>query len=228
MSFTSCHRLISAATALPFIFGCASSTDAGRHPVNLSLRATTTAAAATTAAALQVSSLRLLVDQASLGSGDQFGCQDCQGGPDGQNEVATVSSVVSVPLDGSAVDLATEQVQPGSYPQVEIELGGATPAGWANGQTVEIQGTNNGTPFTIAVAVNGSFRETLSPPIVVTSAATSSLPVVVTLPVASWFTSGGQALDPGVPAQLAQIETNIKASFSGPGIDAPEASGNER
>ncbi len=223
MKFPSHPRLLSAAVALPFILACSSATDISRRPVSLSLRASTTPAASVAASAtLQVSSLRLLVNQTSLGGGDQFGCQDCQGGAEG-NEPGVVGAVVSVPLDGSAVNLATEQVQPGSYSQVEIELGGATAPGWASGQTVEIQGTNNGTPFTIRVAVNGSFRETLSPPVVVTSAATSSIPVVITLPVASWFAAGGQALDPAVPAQLAQIEANIKAAFSG-----PESGGSER
>ena len=224
MKFASYPGFLSAAIVAPFILACSSSsaTDASRRPVNLSLRATTSPAASIAAsAALQVSSLRLLVNQASLGGGDQFGCQDCQGGTDG-NEVGAVGAVVSVPLDGSAVNLATEQVQPGSYSQVEIELGGVTAPGWTAGQTVEIQGTNDGTPFTIRVAVNGSFRETLSPPIVV-GATTSSIPVVISLPVASWFTSGGQALDPALPAQLAQIEANIKAAFSGPASE-----GNER
>jgi len=219
MKFPSYPKLLTAALALPFIFACSSPTDASRRTVSLHLRATTAPASNVTASAtLQLSSLRLLVKEASLGSGDQFGCQDCEGDDEGI-ETGAVGAVVSVPLDGSAIDLATEQVQPGSYPQVEIELGGPTAPGWTTGQTVEIQGRNNGTPFTIRVAVNGSFRETLSPPVVVTSAASSPISVVITLPVASWFTVGGQALDPAVPAQLARIEANIKAAFSGPESD---------
>jgi hypothetical protein len=106
---------------------------------------------------------------------------------------------------------------------VEVELGGSTAAGWPSGQTVEIQGTNNGTAFTIGVPVNGSFRENLAPPVVVTtSSPAASIPVTITLPVASWFASGGTALDPAVPAERAQIEANIRAAFSGPEILAAE------
>lgn len=216
MKFPSLNQHLLPALTIPLIFACSSATDVSRRPVSLSVRAAA-ASSSTTGAALQVSSLRLLVNQASLGSGDQFGCQDCQGGPDGPegNETGAVGAVVSVPLDGSPVNLATEQVQPGTYSQVEIELGGATVPGWTTGQTVEIKGTSNGTPFTVRVAVNGSFRETLSPPVVVTSTSAAAIPVVITLPVAAWFTAGGQALDPAIPAQLAQIEANIRSAFSG-------------
>ena len=224
MQFASRTKIMSAAITLPFIFACASTTDAAmRRPVNLSLATATSSASASPAAtaALQITSLKLLVNQASLGSGDQFGCQDCSGN-DGGNEVGSVGGVVSVPLDGTAVNLATEQVQPGTYPQVEVELGGTAPAGWVSGQTVEIQGTNNGTAFTIGVAVDGSFRENLTPAFVVTSASPTSIPVKITLPVASWFSAGGVALDPAVPAQRAQIEANIQAAFSGPESSATE------
>jgi hypothetical protein len=215
-------RILSAAALLPLLAACSSVTDAARTPVKLAVRASSAQAASGAAtAAAQVTSLKLLVNQASLGSGDQFGCIDCQGSEDA-NEAASVAGVINVPLDGSTVNVATEQVSAGTYPQVEIELGGPAAAGWPAGQTVEIQGANNGTPFTIRVAVNGSFRETLSPPVVVTGT-TTSIPVVITLPVASWFTSGTQALDPAVPAQLAQIVANIKATFSG-----PESGGSER
>ncbi|HEV7839872.1 MAG TPA: hypothetical protein VGO75_17505 [Gemmatimonadaceae bacterium] len=224
MQFASRTKIMSAAITLPFIFACNSATDAGiRRPVNLSLAAVTRSASVSPAAtaAFQITSLKLLVNQASLGSGDQFGCQDCSGN-DGANEVGSVGGIVSVPLDGTPVSLATEQVQPGSYSQVEVEVGGSTAAGWPSGQTVEIQGTNNGTAFTIGVPVNGSFRENLAPPVVVTTSSPASIPVTITLPVASWFSAGGAALDPAVPAQRAQIEANIRTAFSGPESGAAE------
>ena len=225
MQFQPITRLLLPMLAAPLILSCSSATDVALRPVTLSLRAAAVPSSAS-AAALQVTSLRLLVKEAALGSGDQFGCQDCQGGPEG-NERAAVGAVVSVPLDGTPVTLATEQVGPGTYSEVEIELGGGTAPGWTNGQTVEIQGTSNGTPFTIRVSVNGSFRETLSPPAVVTGTDVSSVPVVITLPVASWFTAGGQQLDPGVPAQLAQIEANIRSAFSASESDGRERGGKE-
>jgi hypothetical protein len=217
MHFPLRTKLMSTAIMLPFVFACSSVTDVGsRRPVSLSLAAATVSANTTAAATagFQITSLKLAVHEASLGSGDQFGCQDCQGDT-GASEAGSVAAVVSVPLDGRAVNLATEQVPPGSYPQVEISLDGAVgTAGWPSGQTVEIQGTNNGVAFTVGVAVDGSFQQALNPPLVVGTTAPATIPVTITLPVASWFSSG--ALDPAVPAQLAQIQANIRSAFSGP------------
>lgn len=47
------------------------------------------------------------------------------------------------------------------------------------------------------------------------------------LPVASWFNANGVNLDPSVPAQLAPIETNGRASFQAPETKGG-SSGSER
>src|ERR1700687_5428265 len=145
-------------------------------------------------------------------------------GLNGANEVASVGGIVSVPLDGTAVNLATEQVQPGSYPQVEVELGGSTAAGWPSGQTVEIQGTNNGTAFTIGVPVNGSFRENLAPPVVVTTSSPASIPVTITLPVASWFASGGTASVPAYPLSVRRSRPTLERRSRGLKAGRPSVS----
>jgi len=68
--------------------------------------------------------------------------------------------------------------------------------------------------FTLPIAVAGSFRETLTPPVDVPAGrASGPIQVTITLPVASWFTSNGTALDPANPTQRAQIEANARASI---------------
>jgi hypothetical protein len=166
-----------------------------------------------------ITSLQLVVGPAALGSGDQFGCIDCQG----DNETDGAPQLIRVPTDGSPVSVTTEQVQPGRYSAAEIELQHpnasvvAADPSWPSEATVGIGGTMNGTPFTLYLALEGSFRETLNPPVDVTEAVTpGSISVTVTLPVGSWFTANGTALDPNDAAERAQIEQNAKSALSPP------------
>jgi hypothetical protein len=225
--------------ALGFMFVVLASTacDAGTgpkasRPVAFHLAALASAAATTAAAAapLEITSVRLVVGAASLGSGDQFGCIDCQGN---DGETASPQQLVSVPLDGSAVALATEQVNVGSYSEAEISLETPTAAtvaadpSWTAGSTIEIAGRFNGVPFKLPLTIAGSFREALSPPVEVTAGTgAGTLSVRITLPVASWFLANGASLDPAVPGQRAQIEANARASIQPP--EAENSEGGER
>lgn len=198
------------------IAACGQGTGPGRRaPVNFQVAAS--AAARTTAAspagAVNITGVRLAILEASLGSGDQFGCQDCQGGSD--NESAAAARIVSVPVGGGAVSVASDEVKEGTYRQAEVSLAGPAAAqGWTPGATIEIQGDVNGAGFTLPLAIPGSFRETLEPPVVVAGTTSpSTVSVTITLPIASWFQSATGPLDPADPAQRAQIEANARASF---------------
>jgi hypothetical protein len=186
-------------------------------PVRIHLALSTPAFAATAASGpLQITSLRLVVSTASVGAGDQFGCVDCQGNAE---DAPATPKLVSVPLSGGTVLVATEQASPGTYSQAEISLArpvAATLAGtsnWPGDATLLIEGTYNGVAFAIPLTIDGSFLGTLTPPVAVTSSTPSPIAVTVTLPVTTWFTSNGSPLDPGVPAQRAIIEANIRRSF---------------
>jgi hypothetical protein len=189
------------------------------HPVALQVAA---AAAPATAApsALTVETVRLVVNLAAFGSGDQFGCVDCQGGgTDAAGETAT-ASLVTVPAGSGAVTVATEQVQPGRYQDVELELTAPTPDILATAPelkpdlSLEIKGQFSGSPFTLALPVHGTFREHLATPVdVPASGSTTPVSVTITLPVADWFTVNGTTLDPRDATQRAQIEAKIKGFF---------------
>lgn len=221
----SLHRYFQIAAALPLIAtgACQSATDATQNAgtrVPVALRATAVSAAHSSASVSQglgLVSLRLLVSQASLGHGDTFGCQNCTNNDSG-NEAAVLNSWVTIPVNGGPVDLASEMVQPGSYDQVEIEVGGAEgSAASGTARTVEVSGTFNGVPFTVGAHVVGTFRETLTPPAIVAAAnPPSSLRFTLALPVESWFSVNGVVLDPTDAAQRAIIEGNISRSFSPP------------
>ncbi|MEO8089536.1 MAG: hypothetical protein ABI703_04495 [Gemmatimonadales bacterium] len=180
----------------------------------VSAAAASTSAGAT-AAAVDVTSFRLVVGPVALGSGDQFGCVDCQGGDNGSDQ----PQLISVPTDGTPVSITTEQVSAGVYSSAEIELRAPDAAvtalapGWPTGATVEIAGSFNGTAFTLPLTLLGEFRETLNPPVEVTAGGTPTpVSVTITLPVRDWFVSNGVALDPNDAAQRKQIESNAKLS----------------
>lgn len=226
-------RALAAMGLLGMFTACDSGSSTGPRasaPVQFSLAARTASAPAT-AGAVTITGLRLAVGELSLGNGGQYGCQDCQDnsadGPKG-TETANAPQIVTVPLNGAPVQLATEAVQAGRYAQAQIELTPrATTAGWTPGTTVEITGTYAGTPFTLALPVAGSFNQTLTPPVDVTAASSGApVAVTITLPVSAWFTgANGVALDPANPAARAQIEANVRATLQAG--EAGETAGGE-
>lgn len=172
-------------------------------------------AAASAAAAVDITSFRLVVGPAALGSGDQFGCVDCQG----EDNSSDLPQLISVPTDGTPVSIATEQVSAGVYSTAEIELRTpdarvtAAAPGWPANATIEIVGTFNGTAFTFPLTLLGEFREALNPPVqVAAGVAPAPASVTITLPVHDWFVANGVSLDPNDPGQRAQIESNAKLS----------------
>ena len=215
--------LVTAVGALA-VSACNSTGPRVTRPVNVKVAASSASAIAGGAAAgpIEITGLRLVVGQTSLGSGDQFGCVDCQdSGPENAHaqDAQDAPVLLDVPVDGTPVSVRTEQVGPGQYAAVEIEVASpnapilAANPSWPAGATIEVTGRYNGVAFTLPLSMEGAFRETLSPPVDVPAGGVSTISVTITLPVATWFTSNGTALDPANAAQRAQIEANARVSF---------------
>ncbi len=213
--------------ALVLLAACGVTEPRRSSPVTLRLRSNaSTSTAATAPTPLQVSAVRLIVTTASLGSGDEFGCTDCQ---DNAEEVAATPKLISIPMDGGSVLLATEQAAPGLYSQAEIaveQAGATTLAGtsnWPSGATIMIEGTYNGAAFALPLNIVGSFRENLTPPLEVpASGASAAAAITITLPVASWFQSSGSSLNPANATDRATIEANARRSFAPLEAESPE------
>ena len=203
--------------ALGLLAGCNSAT-APRMGQSVAFRLATATPLTAAAGPLTITSFRLVVGGAALGNGDQFGCVDCQNaGP----EARAVPEAASIPLDGSPVQLRSEEVQPGTYTTMEIEVVIPTSAvlaaapGWPAPNTMVIAGTYNGRPFELGLPIEGTVRERLATPLVVgTGGAPASVAVTISLPVATWFASAGGTLDPTDAAHRAMIEANARKSFS--------------
>ena len=160
------HGLGTLVAVLGVVSGCGTTEPAPMRPVNIGVTSVARSSAVAAAAGpLQITSLRVVVSTASLGAGNQFGCIDCQGNAE---DAPGTPKLLSVPLTGGTLLVATEQASPGTYSQAEISLTrpvAATLAGtsnWPAGATLLIEGTYNGTAFAIPLAIESSFRETLS------------------------------------------------------------------
>ncbi|HXM39316.1 MAG TPA: hypothetical protein VN908_11745 [Gemmatimonadales bacterium] len=212
--------LVTAVGALA-LSACNSTGPRVTRPVNVKVAASSASAIAGGAAAgpIEITGLRLVVGQTSLGSGDQFGCVDCQDSGPENADAQDAPVLLVVPVDGTPVSVRTERVGPGQYAAVEIEVASPNAAilaanpTWPAGATIEVTGRYNGVAFTLPLAIEGAFRETLSPPVDVPAGGVSTISVTITLPIATWFTSNGTALDPANAAQRAQIEANARVSF---------------
>jgi hypothetical protein len=204
--------------SLAALAACNTTGPAPSRPVAIRLTAAAPSAGGAVAAAgpLTVSALQLVIGRAALGSGDQFGCIDCQGNTE---DAPSTPKLIDVPLGGGAVTVATELASPGHYAQAEVGLeppsaATTTPANWPTGATIRIAGTFNGAAFEVALPVQGDFRAALTPPVDVTATGgPATVDVTITLPVESWFTANGTTLDPAIPAQRALIEANVRAAF---------------
>jgi len=216
-----------AITTLPLLvlaLGACDSTIGGPtagHPVSFSLASQSTAAGA---AAISIDAFRLSVGGVALGGGDEFGCKDCTG-----SQANVPPEIVAVPLDGSPVQVRTEEVAPGTYREAEIEVTKATAdllkahPSWAASTTLQLSGTFAGRAFDLQMAIEGSFRETLATPLVVGSSGTQgSAQITFTLPVNKWFGGAAGPLDPNSAADRQVIEANIRSSFGPAEIGKPE------
>jgi hypothetical protein len=200
MSRTSQLSALKVVAAAALVASCDQNTSPGgvMQPVTFRMAAANQAAPASVGP-LTLTAFRLVISEASLGAGDQFGCADCQGGG---SENTPTPALVDIPLDGSAVEVATEQVQAGSYSAVEIGLARLPPAavattpGWPADATIEVRGNFAGRDFTLPLAIEGTFQEQLAAPVVVgNSGPPATIQVSITLPVSTWFTGASGPLE---------------------------------
>ena len=81
---TTCSTAILLNLAVLGGVGCNNSTSPkSMGPVDFRVSTAASASAGATAPGVDITSFRLVVGPAALGSGDQFGCVDCQGGDNG-------------------------------------------------------------------------------------------------------------------------------------------------
>ncbi|MBI3568839.1 MAG: hypothetical protein HY084_11640 [Gemmatimonadetes bacterium] len=178
---------------------------------------------------LEIATVQLVLGRAALGAGSEFGCHDCEGNFTDETMAPTL---VTLTAAEARVDVLTEPVSPGRYGAAELSLTplpAGTTAGLRDapaGTTMRVEGRFNGVPFRLDLAIDGTFRGALVPPLDVSSGGASvTAAVTMRLPVDRWFASSSGVLDPTKAADRALIASNIRSSFA---ATEAEASASER
>lgn len=111
--------------------------------------------------------------------------------------------LVALPVNGSVVTPINTPLIPGVYTELEMKV-----------NTVRIQGTFDGQPFDVTVAVNEDLETDISPPLVVTE--TSAANLTVAIAITNWFRDeDGSAIDLlnlSLDAR-SRLASNINTSF---------------
>ena len=121
----------------------------------------------------------------------------------GEMEMKGEQILVALPMNGSVVTPINAMVPPGTYTELEMKV-----------QTVRIQGTYDGQPFDVTIAINEDLEKEIRPPLVVTETSPANLTVAVQ--TSNWFrNSDGSAIDLRnlTTTMRSRLASNIKVSF---------------
>lgn len=137
--------------------------------------------------------------------------------------------IVNLPLDGSVIELTSQNIPSGFYDEFEMEIEhdddnnindpDFIKEGDEDGYSMVIKGSYNGQEFMFRTDTDFEIEMDLNPPLEISD--TSGSPsVAINIDPAGWFVdSNGNALDPSDPANKEMIEDNIKNSFDAEGDD---------
>ena len=128
---------------------------------------------------------------------------EIEGADSAEMEMKGGPLLVALPVNGNVVTPVTATVAPGTYTELEMKV-----------NTVRIQGTYDGQPFDVTVAVNEDLETDIRPPLVVTETTQANL--TVSIQISNWFRNNdGSAIDLLNLNTTARerLKSNINASF---------------
>lgn len=128
---------------------------------------------------------------------------ELEGEDSAEMEMRGSQILVALPMNGSVVTPINATVAAGTYTELEMKV-----------QSVRIQGTFDGQPFDVTVAIDEDLETDIRPPLVVTETTQANLTVAVQ--VTNWFRhSDGSAINLlNLTAEgRSRLESNINASF---------------
>jgi len=138
--------------------------------------------------------------------------------------------IVNLPLDGSIIELTSQNIPEGFYDEFEMEIEHDDDANTINdpdfikegdddGYSMVIKGSYNGEAFMFRTETDFEIEMDLNPPLEI-SETSGSPSVAINIDPAGWFVdASGNALDPNDPANKEIIEDNIEKSFDAEGGD---------
>jgi hypothetical protein len=131
---------------------------------------------------------------------------------------------VFINLDGTVSLIAINNIPSGTFHEVHLKIHKFTPGervidpdfeglNGGPGFSGIITGTYNGVPFTFKTAITSVEEVEISPPVVVTAAASTTTNVTLTINPKLWFIDQGQVLNPLDPNNQHEIDESIRTSF---------------
>ncbi|MEX2477795.1 MAG: hypothetical protein WD357_05130 [Gracilimonas sp.] len=138
--------------------------------------------------------------------------------------------IVNLPLDGSVIELTSQNIPNGLYDEFEMEIENDDDGNNVNdpdfikggdddGYSMVIKGVYNGEEFMFRTDSDFEIEMDLNPPLEI-SDASGSPSVAINIDPSGWFVdSSGNTLDPNDPANKEAIEENIENSFEAEGDD---------
>ena len=135
--------------------------------------------------------------------------------------------IVNLPLDGSVIELTSQDIPMGFYDEFEMEIEhdddnnindpDFIKEGDEDGYSMVIKGSFNGEDFMFRTETDFEIEMELNPPLEI-SETSGSPSVAINIDPAGWFVdSSGNSLDPNDPANKEIIEDNIEKSFDAEG-----------
>ena len=163
--------------------------------------AESSAALAAPGQSLELGEGQLLIDDARVRVTEI----EFEGGEDEEREAEFGAAEIPLALDGGPTTVAADSVEAGSYHTLGLEL--------RSGNSIVINGSYDGQPFSFVSGLAPELEFPLRPEVVVP--ADGEATVGVTFDIAAWFAlSDGTLLNPGDPANVSTIESNIMASMA--------------
>lgn len=177
---------------------------------------------------LEITSVQLVLREIELERLSDDDCDDVPGASDDCEEFEIGPILLTLPLDGSIVQIVEAQIPADTYDELEFEIHKPeddTPEDLAflaanptfKGVSIRVEGTFDGEEFVFEQDMDAEQEIDLSPPLTVTEAS-GPIELTLSLDVTGWFvTANGSLIDPrtankGGPNEDL-VEDNIERSF---------------
>ncbi len=164
---------------------------------------------------LILSSVEIVLREIRLKRVDVLDC-DVEPEPEGCEKFETAAILATIPLDGSAQQVFSIEIDPGEYDRVEFNVHKVSDdvedAAFREqypdlvGTSVRVRGLYNGSEFTFTSDLNDKQEYQLVPPITVTDGTATN--VTLHLDLSDWFTDATGALVDPVSASKGGVNEN--------------------
>ena len=173
---------------------------------------------------LVIDQVQIVLREIELELQDHSGCDTVTTGHDACEEFEAGPVLVDLPLGGAVETAVSIDIPAGTYDELKFKIHTPEDSDAAflaahpdfAGLTIRVTGSYNGAPFTYTSGLDAEQELPLVPALVVTDGGTATN-VTLRVDVQSWFSVGGQLVNPATGntggANESVIKENVKNSF---------------